>query len=123
MLQIILILLIIYIIFLYKNNKIINKGGHYIDRKIRNYTIFPSINRTAISIHDFMHKIFQYGDIKEDKEVNNILKTEIKKRLKENQSYNKTLNNTYMTNKTALNIQNKIQRNKNIINDIINDIS
>ena len=42
--------------------------------------------------------------------------------LKENDSYNKILNNTYITNETYLNIQKKIQQNKNIINDIINDI-
>jgi len=121
MLQIILILLIIYIIFLYKNNKFISKGGHYIDREIHDSTIFPEINKTLIDIHDVMHKLFQYGDIKEDN-VSNVMKNEIKTRLKENDSYNKILNNTYITNETYLNIQKKIQQNKNIINDIINDI-
>ena len=120
------LILIIYTLFLYKHNKIkiykINefKGGHFIDRKIRDTTIFPIINKTAIELHDYMHWVFQYGEVKED--VNNVLKNEVKERLNANNLYNKVLNNSYITNKTRIAIRNKINKNKQIMKDIISDI-
>ena len=126
-----LIILIIHIIFLYKNNQInfykINlfnkvKGGHYMDKKIRDYTIFPFINKIAIGIHDSMHWVFQYGDIKEDNEVKNTLKKEIEERKKKNDYYNKILNKSQVTNETRLYLSNKIKNNNNIIKNVLDDI-
>lgn len=135
MLEIIIIInfliLVIHIIILYKNNKINIfriedfkkvKGGHYIDRKIRNYTILPFINRMAISIHDGMHWLFRYGEIKENNEVKNTLTNEIKDRLKKNDYYNKILNNSYVTNETRVHLRNKISKNKSLIKNILSDI-
>ena len=120
------LILIIYTLFLYKHNKIkiykINefKGGHFIDRKIRDTTIFPIINKTAIELHDYMHWVFQYGEVKED--VNNVLKNEVKERLNANNLYNKVLNNSYITNKTRIAIRKKRKKNKQIMRNIISDI-
>jgi len=114
---IIFILLIIYQI----NTKII-KGGHYIDRKIRDSTIFPIINRGFIGLHDIMHWIFSYGEVKEDINVDNVLKKEVVKRLNTNKLYNKILNKSYITNETRVAIRNKINKNKQIMKNIISDI-
>ena len=122
------LILIIYTLFLYKHNKIkiykVNRfqGGHFIDRKIRDTTIFPIINKAAIGLHDFMHRLFQYGEVKEEENVNNVLKNEVKERLKANNLYNKVLNNSYITNKTRIAIRSKINKNKQIMRNIISDI-
>ena len=117
------LILIIYTLFLYKHNKINGfQGGHFIDRKIRDTTIFPIINEAAIGLHDFMHRLFQYGEVKEEENVNNVLKNEVKERLNANNLYNKVLNNSYITNKTRVAIRSKINKNKQIMRNIISDI-
>ena len=98
MIKIILIIFILLII--YQINKKDIKGGHYIDRKIRDYTIFPIINRGIIGIHDLMHWVFSYGEVKQDNNTDSILKKEVKERLKANRLYNKLLNTSYITNQT-----------------------
>ena len=120
MIKIIFIIFILIIIYQINIRKI--KGGHYIDRKIRDYTIFPIINRGLIGVHDLMHWIFDYGEVKQDNNTNNTLKNEVKNRLKANKLFNKILNNSFITNETRLAIKNRINKNKQIMKDIINDI-
>lgn len=120
MIKIILIILFLLII----NNLYLHKlkGGHFIDRKIKDHTILPIINTGLIGLHDLMHWIFSYGSVKQDEATNNVLKKEITSRLNANNFFNKVLNNSYTTNKTRLAIKNKISKNKQIIKDIISDI-
>ena len=120
MIKIILIILFLLII----NNLYFHKlkGGHFIDRKIKDYTILPIINRGLIGLHDLMHYVFSYGSVKQDEATNNILKKEITSRLNANKFFNNILNNSYITNKTRLAITNKINKNKQIMKDIISDI-
>jgi len=57
----IIFLLIINYLLLHKNNI---KGGDFTDFRITNTSILPVFNSTLNQVHDFIHKIYDFGELK-----------------------------------------------------------
>lgn len=59
--SLILFLLIINYLLFYKINQ---EGGDHVDTKISNTTILPVFNSTLNTVHNFIHKIYNFGELK-----------------------------------------------------------
>lgn len=77
----ILFLLILFLLntnyLIYKNNHF---GGDYVDSHVSNSTILPIFNKGVKKTHDYIHKIFKFGELNRKIDQNKLNKIRYNRR-------------------------------------------